>query len=180
MSRRILEPGVYSAFVLDDHQTWEQPSFRISVRASESDVVAALLKKHGGFHIACLHEDADAPEMCVHRLEVPETANRNTVDRTYNNTLVRVPDDEVNIVWKCATCGSVGEVGPDEATIPYCCDDDCKDRENEMEFSHVEVGGIIGRLVDAARDVVARWSSGDLAAAVRELELALADLKTEG
>jgi len=28
---------------------------------------------------------------------------------------------------------------PEEASIPYCCNDDCNDRECEMEYSHAEV-----------------------------------------
>ena len=51
----------------------------------------------------------------------------------------RVPCDTVRLVWECPTCKSVAHMLPEEASIPYCCNDDCNDRECEMEYSHAEV-----------------------------------------
>jgi hypothetical protein len=58
---------------------------------------------------------------------------------TKEKTWKRVPADSVRLVWKCPTCKSVAHMLPEEASIPYCCDDGCKNRECEMEYSHAEV-----------------------------------------
>ena len=70
MEKKYLEPGVYSAFVLSDDGMWEQPSFRLTRPSGEHAVESALCDKYGGFFVAGLQEDTDAPEDCVTDLEV--------------------------------------------------------------------------------------------------------------
>lgn len=61
---------VYSAFILHDDNTWEQPSFSVPHGAKESDIERALLARYGGFYVAGLQSDDDAPKECVERLDV--------------------------------------------------------------------------------------------------------------
>jgi len=62
---------VYSAFILRDDQTWEQPSFSVPAGAKEDDIERALLARYGGFYVAGLQVDDDAPKACIERLDVP-------------------------------------------------------------------------------------------------------------
>jgi hypothetical protein len=56
-----LDPGVYSAFVLDDNGTWEQPSFLVPPGQTEADVMRVLLaERHASFYVCGLAPDPDA------------------------------------------------------------------------------------------------------------------------
>jgi hypothetical protein len=60
----------YSAFVLHDNQTWEQPTFSVPAGTPEGTITRALLARFGGFHVAGLQHDDDANENCVEPLEI--------------------------------------------------------------------------------------------------------------
>ena len=68
---------VFSAFVLSDDQTWEQPSFRVIGPSTEDAIELALIEAtHNAFIVYGLSEDPDAPECCVQLLD---TVNRKWV-----------------------------------------------------------------------------------------------------
>ena len=64
---------VFSAYLLKDDETWNQPSFRIIGPRSKDAVIGALSAASGAFAIFGLAEDPDAPERNVHLLD---TQNR--------------------------------------------------------------------------------------------------------
>lgn len=67
MSKR--NDTVYSAFVLSEDQTWEQPSFRVKGRRDELTIRDALVcATRRAFIVYGLQEDPDAPECCVQML----------------------------------------------------------------------------------------------------------------
>ena len=82
---------VFSAFILHDDQTWEQPSFSVPAGAQEADIEKALLASYGGFYVAGLQTDDDAPKEHVSRLDV--TPNITIGPR--NNTRKGEKDDEI-------------------------------------------------------------------------------------
>jgi len=61
---------VYSAFILHEDQTWEQPSFSVPAEAKGDDIEKAILAKYGGFYVTGLQVDNDAPEDKVRLLDV--------------------------------------------------------------------------------------------------------------
>jgi len=68
ITKRKPKREVYSAFILHEDQTWEQPSFSVPAGTPEPDINRALLAKYDGFFIAGLQEDTDAS--CVERLDI--------------------------------------------------------------------------------------------------------------
>lgn len=66
----LLAPGVYSAFVLYDDGTWQQPSFSIGRPATEREIEAALTKPKRAFYVAGLQEDSGASKECVIELKL--------------------------------------------------------------------------------------------------------------
>lgn len=70
---------VFSAFVLSDDQTWEQPSFRVIGPRTEGAIAQALIEAtRRAFVVYGLSEDHEAPECCVQLLD---TANRKWVPK---------------------------------------------------------------------------------------------------
>ena len=68
MSKKSKGP-IYSAFVLCDDQTWEQPSFRVKGRRDDRSIEQALIGAvYGAFIVYGLQEDPDAPDCCVKTL----------------------------------------------------------------------------------------------------------------
>lgn len=55
----ILEPGIFSVFVLSDDQTWAQPVYRIDKPMSEHDFRMAAERDCGGFISFGVQEDTD-------------------------------------------------------------------------------------------------------------------------
>lgn len=70
---------VFSAFVLSDDGTWEQPSFRVIGPKTEGAIVQALIATiHRAFIVYGLLEDSDVSEVCVQHLD---TVNRKWVPK---------------------------------------------------------------------------------------------------
>ena len=70
---------IFSAFVLSDDQTWEQPSFRVIGPRTEDAIERALTEAtRSAFTVYGLQEDPDAPECCVQLLD---TVNRKWVPK---------------------------------------------------------------------------------------------------
>ena len=79
MSKKNYRPSrrVFSAFVLSDDQTWEQPSFRVIGPRTEGAIAQALIQaSRRAFVVYGLLEDPDAPEACIRHLD---TVNRKWV-----------------------------------------------------------------------------------------------------
>ena len=53
---------VYSAFVLHDDGTWEQPSFSAQATASEEKIELAVRRQYRGFYVAGLFPDPEVAE----------------------------------------------------------------------------------------------------------------------
>jgi len=87
---------VYSAFILHDNQSWEQPSFSVPAGAKEVDIEEALLAKYGGFYVAGLQPDDDAPKACVEWLDV-------------------TPNKEITSSSGAAECSTPAEAGKEKS-----------------------------------------------------------------
>lgn len=67
---------VFSAFVLRDDGTWQQPSFRISRKATEAEIERALLRQYDGFIVYGLGDDSGAPEEYIDWLKIDPPKRR--------------------------------------------------------------------------------------------------------
>jgi hypothetical protein len=64
----MLEPGIYSVFVLSDDQTWEQPTYRIKEPMTEHDFRMAAEQDCDGFISFGVDKDTDCPPENVREL----------------------------------------------------------------------------------------------------------------
>jgi hypothetical protein len=61
----VLEPGVYSLFVLVDDGTWTQPIYRVTVPVEERVFRQEVEAQHGGFISYGVQEDLEAPPEAI-------------------------------------------------------------------------------------------------------------------
>jgi hypothetical protein len=50
-----------------------------------------------------------------------------------------IPEADVRMVYRCPECMTEYRIPAEEASIPYCTEDDCPNEDGETDFERIEV-----------------------------------------